>query len=100
MRGYGSTVSTHYGTVTHSSAGLGVLQGDTIRNITGKFEGGSYGTTQGSFNRINYTTSYTHRDNPSFSDLAIINFSAASVVPTDNENRPINKSVIYLIKAR
>ena len=33
LRGYGSQVSSHYGTVTHASAGLGVLQGDAIREI-------------------------------------------------------------------
>ncbi|WP_051643861.1 phage tail protein [Bilophila wadsworthia] len=39
LRGHGSQVSTHYGTVTHTSAGLGELQGDAIRNISGTFGG-------------------------------------------------------------
>ena len=33
LRGHGSQVSTHYGTVTHASASLGELQGDAIRNM-------------------------------------------------------------------
>ena len=33
LRGHGSQTSTHYGTVTHTSAGLGQLQGDAIREI-------------------------------------------------------------------
>lgn len=33
LRGRGSQMSTHYGNVTHSSAGLGQLQGDGIRPI-------------------------------------------------------------------
>ena len=35
LRSYGSQNSYHYGTVTHSSAGLGQLQGDAIREIWG-----------------------------------------------------------------
>ena len=35
LRGQGSQSSYHYGTVTHSSAGLGQLQGDAIREIWG-----------------------------------------------------------------
>ena len=37
LRGQGSQTSTHYGTVTHSSAALGQLQGDGIRTIWGTF---------------------------------------------------------------
>lgn len=39
LRGQGSQTSTHYGAVTHSSAGLGVLQGDGIREISGSISG-------------------------------------------------------------
>ena len=38
LRGYGGQTSYHYGAVGHWSAGLGELQGDTIRNITGDIE--------------------------------------------------------------
>ena len=36
LRGLGSQTSTHYGNVTHSSAALGQLQGDGIREIWGE----------------------------------------------------------------
>jgi len=36
LRGHGSQTSTHYGTVAHTSAGLGQLQGDAIRNMKGR----------------------------------------------------------------
>ena len=42
LRGQGSQTSTHYGTVTHSSATLGQLQGDGIRTIWGTFVGGDW----------------------------------------------------------
>lgn len=43
MRGHGSQASTHYGVVTHQSGGPGQLQGDSIRNITGRFGGHALG---------------------------------------------------------
>ena len=102
LRGYGSQISTHYGTVTHSSAALGELQGDAIRNIYGDFSahciGYSLGWGKGAF----YTTLNNDREaagegwnnhSPDF------HFSASRVVPTANENRPINKSVNWIIKA-
>ena len=42
LRGQGSQTNTHYGTVTHSSAALGQLQGDGIRTIWGTFVGGDW----------------------------------------------------------
>ena len=51
LRGQGSQRSTHYGSVTHSSAGLGVLQGDGIREISGSISGtqnrGVFGSNYG-----------------------------------------------------
>ena len=102
LRGYGSQTSTHYGTVTHSSATLGELQGDAIRNIYGDFSahciGYSLGWGKGAF----YTTLNNDREaagegwNNHSTDF---HFSASRVVPTANENRPINKSVNWIIKA-
>ena len=102
LRGYGSQVSTHYGTVTHSSEALGVLQGDAIRNITGDFSahciGYSLGWGKGAF----YTTLNNDREaagegwdnhSPDF------HFNASRVVPTAIENRPINRSVNWIIRA-
>ena len=101
LRGYGSHTSTHYGTVTHSSDALGVLQGDTIRNITGAtgtISGTMYdlANAQGAFTNTPVAggnrRQYDCYEN-SFS------FDASRVVPTSNENRPINIAVRYLIKA-
>ncbi len=92
LRGYGS----HYGTVTHQSGALGELQGDAIRNIAG-----------------NVATSMSYADGKLFimgSVLRTFNrdgggpvnatsFDTSRVVPTANENRPLNIAVRYLIKA-
>ena len=104
LRGYGSQVSTHYGTVTHSSAALGELQGDAAREIWGSFTSyflGGYADQQydvkgafgvsgarkfaGTKNRDDYSPEFT--------------FYSSKVVPTANENRPINRAVNWIIKA-
>lgn len=104
LRGQGSQYSNHFGVILHQSAHLGELQGDTIRNITG--QNGSYGS--GTFQRQEissgvYTNSYagTHygSSGTSSSRNLIYDFNAANVVPTSNENRPVNKAVRYLIRA-
>lgn len=95
LRGYGSQVSAHYGTVTHSSATLGELQGDTIRNITGTVgvtgpyvtgSGAFYSAGAGLWGGQTMGTNYTYID-------------VSRVVPTAVENRPVNKAVRYLMKA-
>lgn len=105
LRGYGSQYSYHYGTVLHSSGNLGDLQGDSIRDITGSI--GSYGS--GSFNRLDalsgaFSQSYAgpqYGSSGTGSNKEIINvFNAALVCPTASENRPLNKAVLYLIKAK
>lgn len=101
LRGYGSQVSTHYGPVTHSSAGLGQLQGDAIRQISGEVEvgrkEGKWPTATGLFSsrKADHSTS-------SGSDYSsgIINFDSSRVTPTAQEIRPVNRSVRYLIRAR
>ena len=98
LRGYGSQVSTHYGTVTHSSEELGVLQGDAIRNITGRFVQGNYrgDFTQGAF----YQTGQQGGPSAHKDDWRLLGFfDAGRMVPTANENRPVNKAVYWLIKA-
>ncbi|GAB7493791.1 hypothetical protein Bwad001_25150 [Bilophila wadsworthia] len=100
LRGHGSQVSSHYGTVTHASAGLGELQGDAIRNIAGNFGGhaigwrGGFGT--GPFN------SWDSGDRGSAGNGtgASWGVDASRVVPVANENRPVNRSVIYFIRAK
>ena len=98
LRGYGSRTSSHYGTVTHSSASLGVLQGDAIRNITGTVTSifGRNNLSNGAFNLDN---SYENIDYDRGANMAYYSFDASRVVPTANENRPINIAVRYLIKA-
>ena len=85
-----------------NSAALGVQQGDAIRNIQGSF--GSYlawyispgspspfywssdmNDSAGSTGSSRFRTSY---------------FDASRVVPTAEENRPVNQAVRYLIRAR
>ena len=96
LRGNGSQISTHYGSVTHSSAALGVLQGDAIRNITGTV-GGNMRPTHGS--GVFYLVSNGPQGNKTSNDGAIFGFDTSRVVPTANEIRPVNRSVNWIIKA-
>ncbi|WP_417571717.1 phage tail protein [Phascolarctobacterium faecium] len=96
LRGYGSQTSTHYGTVTHSSAALGELQGDAIRNITGSWDNGiNTWSSDGAF----YGIKNWSNENSDYRLGWRGYLDASRVVPTANENRPINKSVNWIIKA-
>ena len=84
----------------YSSGDIGDIQGDAIRNITGKMAMGhlDFYDTDGIFTHkygplANYGVSIPAR-------VVEVYFDAASVVPIANENRPINKAVRYLIKAK
>ena len=90
LRGYGG-----------DSGPLGALQGDAIRNITGTIPGEIWGVTTG--------TGVFTSPNPSGVSVAMpgwtyrrgdIAFDASRVVPTSNENRPVNRAVVYLMRAR
>lgn len=108
LRGYGSHSSSHYGAVTHSSDALGVLQGDAIRNITGQFSGITSGRSLGKYpngievfkllniSQQSFKPDYVNDNTEMESDIS---FDTSRVVPTSNENRPINIAVRYLIKA-
>lgn len=101
LRGYGSQNSSHYGTVTHSSGALGALQGDAIRNITADHARSTWPSngraTHGAFYTVTNGSSQAWT---SGSESAVtIHFDASRVVPTANENRPINIAVRYFIKA-
>ena len=108
LRGHGSQTSTHYGTVTHSSAALGQLQGDAIREIWGVNEWGMSSwqnfpesTQNGAYyivrrNRLN--TEIRDGGGHDFDFSAY--FNASRVTPTAQEIRPVNRSVRYLIRAR
>ena len=90
-----------------NSASLGVTQGDAIRNITGTMGGSSsdraglwdYGT--GVFYQFNQGKRAVKPDEQWYSYVSQgMGFDASRVVPTAEENRPINKAVRYFIKAK
>lgn len=102
LRGLGSVTSTHYGTVQHQSAALGTLQGDAIRNIYGMVSGMDVynDTWSGAFydpgTRDGKGLPGSYQPRKFCDDFA---FDASRVVPTSNEDRPINRAVRYFIKA-
>ena len=86
-----------------NSAALGVQQGDAIRQltgITGAVQGSALENYSGAFyvathapESIGYGGVYSRHH-------VTIGFDASRVVPTANENRPVNQAVRYLIRAR
>ena len=99
LRGYGAQTSSHYGSVVHQSGELGMVQGDAIRNITGS-SGDSpnsgayyYGALAGGAGGARKFAGEGLRGR------SAINFDASRVVPTAEENRPVNTAVRYLIRA-
>ncbi|MDR2076403.1 MAG: phage tail protein [Desulfovibrio sp.] len=107
LRGYGSQAHTkdNGSTVgvtmtTHSSGALGTVQGDAIRNISGVFRRSwEHSATDGVF--------YGVEDSPGGDGeyrqgqgVGMVYFDASRMVPTATENRPVNKAVRYLIRAR
>lgn len=87
MRGTGGNAAT-----------LGKVQGDAIRNITGKFATRAPFTedaTSGPFTSENFTW-MNHAGSASGGAGITMDFSR--VVPTANENRPYNTAVVVLIK--
>ena len=97
LRGYGSRTSSHYGTVTHQSGALGELQGDAIRNITGNVAT-SMSYADGKLFQMSYVIRTFDRDGGG--PVNATSFDASRVIPTANENRPINMAVRYFIKAK
>lgn len=99
LRGYGSQYSYHYNTVLHSSSSLGVLQGDSIRNIAGDLGEMLHSDMfTGPFYERSRVGNKTFPDDRWVSGLSA--FDASRVVPTANEDRPVNIAVKYLIKAK
>ena len=107
LRGLGSVTSNHYGIVSHSSADLGILQGDAIRNITVTMGGSAsdkaglwdYGT--GVFYQFNLGRDSVEYSGRYYNYVSQgMGFDASRVVPVANENRPVNKAVRYFIKAK
>jgi len=111
LRGFGEQEFSGIG--KYKSMALGLVQGDAIRNITAHV--GSGGGNAGAFR---YLTTVT--DNGAFymsqagsgiiypqggaTSYYVLNFDASRVVPTTDgeyaENRPVNKAVKFLIRAK
>lgn len=105
LRGQGSQTSTRYGTVTHSSAGLGQLQGDAMREIEGEaiMAGGTgNGLYSGVLNSVPYDTEIAWLTSSGKTQVQFrqLQFVASKALPVANENRPVNRAVRYLIRAR
>ena len=105
LRGHGSQTSTHYGTVAHTSAGLGQLQGDAIREMKGEavMAGGTgNGLYSGVLNSVHYDTEIAWLTSSGKTQVQFrrLQFIASKALPVANENRPVNRAVRYLIRAR
>ncbi|XVK27629.1 tail fiber protein [Pectinatus frisingensis] len=93
-----------------NSEAIGNIQGDAIRNITGTLDSGNsmtelqlFGetpTTTGVFENFDWFHGSNGADEGNYYRANGLSFDASRVVPTANENRPINTAVIYLIKAK
>lgn len=93
-----------------NSEAIGNIQGDAIRNITGTLDSGNsmtelqlFGetpTTTGVFENFDWFHGSNGADEGNYYRANGLSFDASRVVPTANENRPINTAVVYLIKAK
>ncbi len=80
-----------------NSGALGVTQGDAIRNIVGRFNIDNTGArSSGVFHFPGVGASAGTGSGSG----VMIEFNASKVVPTANENRPVNIAVRYFIRAR
>ena len=104
LRGYGSQShsqnngSTVGVTATlHGSGSLGSIQGGALREIMGKFHtDGLTGQSSGPFYAIAYSIS---RGLGTVQGEYGTMFDSSRVVPTADENRPVNMAVRYFIRA-
>ncbi len=104
LRGAGSQTVNHgkYGSVEHETK-LGEVQSDTIRNITGRYSGQGaispffINDFSGAF--VSSGTTLHTADTAAFYTGHGFMFDSSKVVPTANENRPVNVGVKYIIKA-
>ena len=87
-----------------NAAALGVLQEDAIRNMKGSLTGEcfmweSIADADGVFKNEGMTgRKGAQGQNGKYSPK--VSFDASRVVPTANENRPLNSSVVFIIKAK
>jgi hypothetical protein len=81
---------------------LSAIQGDAIRNITGElyFNRGGYDYEQyiGAFSLTEDISSIGDGENWDHM-MGHLRFDSSRVIPTANENRPINIAVRYLMRA-
>jgi len=112
LRGHGSVSYTQNNgstigntATTHSSGNVGVIQGDTIRNISGSFWDFATNSDQTIIPTSGVFTFPGNTTNTLFAASAIItiatggdgiSFNASRVTPTSNEIRPVNKAVKYI----
>ena len=103
LRGLGSQTSAHYGNVTHSSAALGQLQGDGIREIWGSVSGtsnrGVFGSAYSGAFSVSGSAHGPSRDGD-WSQGNTLTFQASQTTPVVGEIRPVNRSTRYLIRAK
>lgn len=86
-----------------NAAALGTAQQDAIRNIQGEFR---IGDGTGIYTTSSSASGAFTKGNTRYSALPLVGgsesynmlFSASRVVPTANENRPLNMAVVVLIK--
>ncbi len=99
LRGAGSQTVNHgrYGSINHGTT-LGQVQGDTIRNIYGDIDSGAgvFTSPSGAFDLGKVAGGGVYGSGYLYDD---IHFDAARIVPTSEENRPVNVGVKYIIKA-
>lgn len=111
MRGSGGQYSAHYDSVYHASAEVGQLQGDTIRNIWFSHNSGSnvyslwrgaaYGWSGAAYPFGATEWLPTHwEDHDVQPNVRGFTFDASLITPTDNEIRPVNIAVRYLVRTR
>lgn len=83
-----------------NAAVLGTAQQDAIRNITAKMTqniGETSSQLSGAFKRTSYVNRTSANSTP-YLGVGALEFDASLVVPTANENRPLNMAVVVLIK--
>lgn len=80
---------------------MGSKQGDAIRNIKSTITGIPHGATTGlnTSGAVTASSSGLYGNATGGGDTHIITFDSSLVVPTANENRPRNITVMYCIKA-
>ncbi|WP_169753738.1 phage tail protein [Campylobacter curvus] len=87
-----------------NAAALGVLQEDAIRNMKGSLTGECFmwegiADADGVFKNEG-TAGRKGAQGQKDSHSPKVSFDASRVVPTANENRPLNSSVVFIIKAK